>query len=249
MRWAYGITTVPERRFDLLPHTLTSLAAGGFPKPHLFIDGCWAEAVCGEQGGLLKYRELGLPLSLREPPAVRTVGNWVLALLELFYRNPGCDRYALFQDDIVCSRNLCAYLTRSPYPEKSYLNLYTMPSNQSLVTGRDRGWFRARSLESGPPDFPFQTGRGAVALVFSKDALLALFSTNHLVEKATDENNGWRKIDGGVVTAMNKAGWSEYCHTPSLVQHVGFKSSMNNRPHPQSPSFRGEDFDLMELLA
>jgi hypothetical protein len=37
--WAYGITTVPSRLTTLLPRTITSLAAAGFDKPHLFVDG------------------------------------------------------------------------------------------------------------------------------------------------------------------------------------------------------------------
>ena len=59
---------------------------------------------------------------------------------------------------------------------------------------------------------------------------------------------GWKKTDGIIITAMKKAGYKEYVHNPSLVQHTGAVSSMRNRPHPQATSFRGEDFDALELL-
>ena len=37
LRWVYGVTTVPERRADLLPRTLVSLDRAGFPSPRIFV--------------------------------------------------------------------------------------------------------------------------------------------------------------------------------------------------------------------
>ena len=37
-RWAYGVTTVPSRRDNLLPITLGSLRKAGFDKPRLARD-------------------------------------------------------------------------------------------------------------------------------------------------------------------------------------------------------------------
>src|SRR3954465_7467772 len=89
--WAYGITTVPERRYDLLPRTIHSLARGGFDLPRLFID-----------GHEKSYHEWDtLPQTIRYP-AIRTMGNWLLGLWELYIREPAADRYAIFQDDCVC---------------------------------------------------------------------------------------------------------------------------------------------------
>ena len=239
MRWAYGITTVPERRHDLLPRTLSSLASAGFPSPRLFIDGEQShdEAASYE-------REFKLPITYRTP-RIRTHGNWVLSLYELYIREPNAERYALFQDDLVACKNLRSYLEKSPYPENGYCNLYTFPSNQSLAPAQG-GWFKGRLLDSGPEGW--QTGRGAVALVFSREAVLVLLSSQHIVDRPLDAFRGWRCIDGGVVTAMNKAGWSEYVHDPSLVQHIGMESSMGSRPHKLAESFRGEDFDAALLL-
>jgi hypothetical protein len=240
IRWAYGVTTVPERANDLLPRTLRSLAQAGFNEPRIFVDGSQT---------LLTSIDVGLEQTLRWP-RIKTFGSWSLGLWELLIRNPGADRYAMFQDDFVTCLNLRQYLERVPYPEKGYQNLYTFPSNQSLVPMDQIGWYESRELDSGNVFHgkKQQTGRGAVALVFSKDAVIALMSELHYITKPIEAAEPWRRVDGCIVNAMNKAGWREYVHNPSLVQHTGRDSSMGSRPHLQATSFRGEDFDLLRLL-
>lgn len=223
MRWAYGVTTIPRRRDTLLPRTLASLKAAGFDKPRLFID--------GPGDG---FERFGLPMTVRDE-AIRTAGNWTLALAELYVRDPNHERFAIFQDDFITYKNLRKYLERVPYPERSYLNLYTFPENQNLA--KDRMGFYPSN----------QCGKGAVALVFSKEAALTVLSSQHIVKRPQTQN-GWRKIDGGIVEAMRGAGWTEMVHNPSLVQHVGILSSMGNLEHPSATSFRGEDFDALSLI-
>lgn len=239
LKWSYGVTTVLERRDDLLPQTLASLRSAGFDKPRLFVDG---DTWNGE------WDRFGLEMTFRYP-TIRTHGNWILSLQELFIRETAAERFAIFQDDFITSKNLKTYLEALPYPdgsdgrERGYLNLYTFPANQERFpmegqTGRQKfGWMLSN-----------QFGRGAVALVFNRDAVLALLSSPHMVERPLDPNRGWKAVDGGIVTAMAKAGWKEYVHNPSLVQHTGLVSSMRNRPHKLSISFQGEDFDCLELL-
>jgi hypothetical protein len=95
--WAYGVTTVPSRRNDLLPETLCSLCEAGFDAPRLFVD--------GDNDPKGWEREFGLETTCRYP-TIRTHGNWILALSELFIREPHAERYALFQDDLITYRNL-----------------------------------------------------------------------------------------------------------------------------------------------
>ncbi len=232
--WEYGLTTVPSRRLDLLPRTLASLEAGGFPKPRLFIDG-GDDPVSWE-------KEFGCAATTRYP-AVKTHANWVLSAYELYLRNPHADRYAMFQDDFVTYKNLRGYLEAISYPEDGYLNLYTFPENHGLLNGR-KGFHQSNQL-----------GKGAVALVFSRLALQKVLASEHMVVRATNKElnsvgnpRGQISVDGGIVTAMSKAGMFEYVHNPSLVQHTGLVSSMMNRQHPLSPSFLGEDFDALTLL-
>jgi len=50
------------------------------------------------------------------------------------------------------------------------------------------------------------------------------------------------------VTALKKVGWKEYVHNPSLIQHTGKISIIGNGNHPLAPSFKGEEFDALDLL-
>ncbi len=227
MKWACGVTTVPSRKLELLPRTLTSLAAAGFDKPHLFVDGA------SDGYGEATYRM----------PVIRAYGNWILGLAELYIRNPTADRYAMFQDDFVMCKGVRKYLEQW-YPERGYLNLYTFPSNER----KQGGWYESALLNSDPK---WQTGRGAVALVFNRKAVQILLTHQHMVDKPDDVKVtrggwlvAWRKIDGAVVTAMNKAGWREYVHMPSLTQHVGARSTVANLPHKSATSFPGEEYSI-----
>ena len=233
MKWAYGITTVPGRRKTYLPATIASLATAGFDKPRLFVDG--DRDIAGWEA------EFGLDVTCRTPPALYVHGNWVLSLYELFVREPTADRFALFQDDMVALRNLKLYLSATKYPEKGYLNLYTFPSQQhhcDKTRGpKYRGWFEST-----------QHGKGAVGLVFSRDAVLTLLNAQHLLERPLDAHAGKKRVDGGIVDSFRKAGWKEYCHSPTLIQHTGLVSSCMNKPHLQAPGFRGEGFDAAVMI-
>lgn len=235
IRWAYGLTTVPERREDLLPHTLASLQRAGFDKPWLFIDG-------ENNRGWWERNYPDYELTLRWPK-VRTHGNWILSLYELYLRKPEADRYAVFQDDFVTYKNLRYYLEKLPYPDNGYLNLYTFPINQRLCpqvgqTGRQAvGWYRSNQL-----------GKGAVALIFNKKAAMKVLAADHMVDRVQNPQRGHIAVDGGIVDSMRKAGFTEYVHNPSLVQHTGLVSSMGNSRHDLATSWRGEEFDAMQLL-
>lgn len=222
MNWAYGVTTVPERFETVLPRTLASLAKAGFDNPRLFIDGP------GEIPAALRQYQFS-----QRVPKLRAFGNWLLAIQELVVLEPTADRYAIFQDDMVTYINLRQYLNQCQYPDKGYLNLYTFPSQTKDING----WYLST-----------QGGKGAVGLVFNRDALLALFSSNYMINRPFDLRRGHKSIDGGIVTAMNNMGWQEYVHNPSLVQHTGIQSAIGNSPQPFAPTFKGEDFDAVQLL-
>lgn len=229
MSWAYGLTTVPERLADHFPRTLASLSKSGFDKPRIFVDGAKDSKA---------YDHLGLEVTTHSPN-LRTAGNWVLSLYELYIREPNADRYAIFQDDFVTGLNLRIYLDCCKYPEKGYWNLYTFPCNQRLCPeGKTyQGWF--------PSD---QYGKGAVALVFNREAVCTLLSSRRLVDRPQDLSRGHKAIDGGISEAFIEKGWVEYTHNPSLVQHIGCISSMGNKRHPMAETFLGENFDFMTLI-
>jgi hypothetical protein len=245
MKWAYGITTVPSRRADLLPRTIASLRSAGFEEPRLFVDG---------DGDALSWeREFGCPVTCRQPK-VLAFGNWMLALWELYLREPAADRFALFQDDFITYRNLRQYLEACPYPERGYLNLYTFPQNQALAPKDGSiGFYPTRN-----------NGLGAVALVFDLQMVSAMLTHQHLVDRPLDFRVGHRRIDGGVVETAKKLGVCEYVHHPSLVLHTGVASTIdktkagtrNSDSFPiyywpesnKAPSFLGEGYDALDLL-
>jgi hypothetical protein len=241
--WSYGVTTVPARRDDLLPRTLASLKVGGFDAPRLFADGCddprsW-EA------------EFNLPVTGRHPP-LRAWGNWVLALYELYVREPAADYYAVFQDDLVCPRNLRAYLERNPCPTGGYMNLYTYPHNIAVRPAAPfTGWYEGVLCSQHATKEPrWQRGLGALALVFTGAAVPLLLRHPSCVDRPKDPHQGHKKIDGGVVNVMNQLAIREYVHAPSLVQHTG-QTSVIEQSHdrqPQAPDFPGEGFDALTLL-
>jgi hypothetical protein len=241
--WAAAVTTCAARLDTLLPRTLASLAAGGFGRPRLFADG-----VTHQRAADLE-RVTGCPVTARSP-AVRTAGSWVLALYELYLRDPQAHRYAVFQDDVEVMRNLRPYLERVPFPPQSYLNLITQLDSENAVRGKPVGWHEGAALATSPPQLfhgrPSQKGCGACALVFDRGGVVELLSSRHLAARPQHQHRGWQAIDGGVVESLNRAGWRELVHQPSLCSHVGGRSTMGHRPFPRPLTYReGDALDLL----
>ncbi len=152
MKWAYGVTTVPERIGTLLPQTLASLAAAGFDRPVLFVDGQITgyddhEVVCH--------------------PRVGQMRNWMHAIFYLF-TTKDADRYAIFEDDVQACRQLRAYLERFP-AGKVYWNLITLDENR-VFTQDVPGWHESNQL-----------GRSACGLVFDRSTVDCLLRMERFV--------------------------------------------------------------------
>jgi len=226
VKWAIGVTAVRERVANLLPLTLRSLEAAGFASPRVFLDGF---------GGYLCEDPWGGGLTGRVP-AVGAFGNWILAAWELWIREPAADRYAIFQDDVLVVRGLREYLEARKPEGKWYLNLYTTRENGALAGGK-RGWFLSNQL-----------GKGALGLVFERDGLGALLGSAGIVAKPHAVRLPKKNIDGAVVNAMKRAKYREWCHYPSLAEHIGEESVLRNAGRRYAPSFPGEKFDARGLL-
>lgn len=242
MIWSYGITTVPMRLGDTFPRTLASLKQAGFNQPVLFVDGCADPTL---------YKQFNLEMSIHTT-RLRTFGNWLLALMELYIREPHANFYAIFQDDLIASRNLKSYIETVPYPGHGYLNLYTFPQNQQICPEGYLGWYPSN-----------QRGRGALAIVMNRECLLGVLKSETIINKPQDPKRGYKSVDGALVTAMEAMPrFKEYVHNPSLVMHTGEVSSIRVLGGAQdvdhmarfrgvasiATSFRGEDYDVMELV-
>jgi len=228
-RWAKaGFPTRTQAEVDVIvTEHCEPLVAAGFDEPRLFIDGPEDNE---------EYKGFGLPCTTHHPGFGGSAGNWILALWELYARNPEADRYAIFEDDIITYPNLRKYLDACEYPETGYWNLFTSPRNQKLAPPDKTGWYLSN-----------QRGKGALGLVFSLSAVTTLLSRPSLVG-SPQSGKYWKSTDGLIVTAFAEAGWKEYVHNPTLVQHTGRISTMGKRKHLPAESFQGENFDAMELL-
>lgn len=231
IKWATGVLTVAERFDQLLPQTLNALKNGGFDKPRLFVDG-----ECLIPHNLLEYE------CTQRIPRVGADANWFLAAQELYTREPCADFYGIFEDDFIMSKNVRQYIEACPYPGKAYLNLYLWPCYEK----NKGGWYESD-----------QRGKGAVALVFNNDALRTLIQAPRIYKRFADNAISYRprndarehsRFDGTIQMSMTDAGYKEWVHKPSLVQHMGEVSVMGNHKHPQSKSFFGVGFDCMEFL-
>lgn len=261
MLWQVGVTTCPQRGDALLPATLKSLAAAGFDRPRLFIDDASPHV---EQ----RFRSFNLEMTVRNPK-IGAYANWSLGLAELFLRNPSADRYAVFQDDLVMCRNVRQYLEQATFPDHAYLNLFTFMDSEEAIKGRPPGFHPSPDYRPyrNRRDIVRQHGRGALALVFDRQGVVTLLTHWHMVKKVMDPRPQFssRRIDGGIVEAMNDAGWKEWVHNPSLVQHTGVQSTIQTvaRENPRKKiqqttrfkrwniranTFPGEEFDALQLL-
>ena len=249
VKWAVGITTVPERRDVLLRRSLNSLARGGFSDVRIFVDGCDDPTL---------YSEFGKHITVRFPK-VNAFNNWMLAAYELFYRHPDADRWAVFQDDILVCQNLRQYLEAIPFPENGYLNLSTIREQEDVVPG-PKGIVEAliqspKHSEKLPDGKTRQRGRGAMGLVFNQASMLAVIRHPHMTQRVLpekrDPNRYFRFIDGAVVEVINSSGMREYVHNPGLLQHNGPQSTITPKVWGDGAlarSWPGEDFDCLTLL-
>ena len=224
MQFSFAITSCDSRmKSGALNETVDQLNKAGFPTNQLVkaIDG-----VDGEPYGMF--------------------GNWILTAWELWLRNPKSDFYCIFQDDIICCKNLKPYLQATLSPHANcYFNLYCGRSNTDHVMqlGLDdqrkrKGWHISN-----------QNGRGALGLVFPRPVFMHLLSSQEMVSHP-QEPEGTRGIDKTICLAFRRLGIKEMVHYPSLIQHRDENDVVSTRrPQPGrvSPCFVGEEFDAMSF--
>jgi hypothetical protein len=214
MNWSYGITTVPERVSTLLPQTIASLAAAGFDRPILFVD-----------GHIRGYDELEVVCHRR----VGQLRNWMHALFYLFMTRDA-DRYAIFEDDVLASRQLREYLDRCP-PGRVYWNLITLDENRPF-TNDTPGWHESNQL-----------GRSACGLVFDRSTVDCLLRMERFVR---GPGAGETMSDAIVIATLKSLGYKELVHYPSLLQHTGVQSTLGNS-FGEVSGFLGIDYDLLSI--
>jgi hypothetical protein len=226
MDWTYGITTVPRRTNNLLKQTVECLGASGFVNPILFVDGNLPDGWQPPPGAgpVVSYQ-----------PTIGALQNWMVALMYLYVRRPRCDRYAIFEDDLICCSNLKDYLDCCEFPKKGYLNLLTHDENVKHTRERP-GWHKSNQL-----------GKGAVGLVFNREAVKILLTSPDFIERPATSLR--KAADGLVCDVLVKLGWVEYIHYPSLLQHEGIVSAIGpGHRYGRVSSFFGTEYNPLELF-
>lgn len=188
------------------PSSLKSVRRAGWANVRVFSEPHVSLSCTDAPSGLSKRDQVLGPFS-----------NWYLGLTELYLRNPHCEAYAMFQDDIVLAPHTRDYLQDSlwPAPQIGVLSLYC-PSHEHKpdITG-----FRA--INWGWEAW------GALAYVFSNPSIRTFLSDaivlNHRHHGPAD---GSRNIDSVVGSWCQRTGLPYFIHTPSLVQHVGNASTI-----------------------
>ena len=206
-RWMVGITTAP-RRMSTLEQCLQSIRCSGWEQSRLFVDGSVDLPVSAQEHDF----------TARDQPT-GAFPNYVLALYEMYLRDPDANAYLLLQDDAVlfASPELKTYLESVLWPEAGpcIASLYC----SSKYTRQQAGWHR----------FQEQWVWGAVAFVFSSEALRH-FLTSPLVydHRALPDQKGLSHIDVVIGKVAQENRIPLYYPSPSLVQHIGTISTIWN---------------------
>ncbi len=216
--WAVGVTTYAPRN-QYLGKTLRSMQHSGFPQPRLFIDG-------------VMEPPKGYPFTMRDTP-VGAWANWLLALIELMQRQPNSKWYMIVQDDVLFCRGIRQYIDEISLSGKMYLNLYTWDKNEA-----EKGFHPAA-----------KRGYGALALALPCEAAEVIAdSTRSYIRVRGNEAKSKKNIDGAVWDCLTRHGYKEMVHSPSLTQHIGDETSLQNPGHRTSKTFPGESYDARDML-
>lgn len=231
------VVTVAPREADTHRRTFTSLQAAGFKRIIATCEPGTDTANIDAEWRLINQERLG------------NWRNFVEALrigltLEASY-------FVTAEDDIDLCRGVHDFLVRSDWPDSKCgcLSLYSaMPLNAYPPGNRFRLEDR-HALDLA----------GACALMFRRDA------AESLVWWA--DNKGWRghaaatinepeqkeAADTFVGEILTLMGYSIWAHNPTLVNHIGEKSTMGHHvysnPYRTPLNFPGTDADLREIFA
>jgi len=204
-QWAVGVTTAP-RRSPTLATCLRSLAAVGWDRPHLFIDGDLE--IPAEFGTLPRTVHL---------PSLGARQSYYLALQELLALHPGADALMLVQDDALWPAHL---------PVREYLEWALWPDLQrGLVscwccsddTASEAGWHTI----ARPWKF------GAVAFIFPRECAERFVRDPEIQHQC---RSGGNAATAGISMLIGNWAWQAGIPisftTPSLVQHIGEVSAI-----------------------
>jgi len=209
LKWMVGVTTSP-RRIATLEKCLDSILAAGWTDPLLFVD--------GDVDVSPKFAHLE---TCRRSTASGAFPNYVLSMSELYLRDPFADAYMIVQDDAMFlpSTAVREYVDQVLWPTQDATE---GPAIASLYCST-----RYKQSTSGWHQFPESWVWGAVAFVFSRDAIVELLQTPELWRhRAKPGDEGLAQIDVVIGSIAQEKKMPVFHPSPSLVQHIGTISTI-----------------------
>ena len=202
MRWSVGVLTAPRPR-SRLAETVRSLAQAG-----------WSDLTLrAEPGTPVAQDRRGVRVVVND----RRLGphlNFRTTLHGLLTEQPAADAYAVFEDDILVTKNLRSWLeSRGLWPSDrvGVLSLFTAAVNDRP----EDGWHPCVGLPG--------RAYGAQAFVFPPDCARAYLAM-------PQPRSTWGQQDYWVGWWCLKSGLEYWMHSPSFVRHIGDASSIIDQP-------------------
>lgn len=210
MDWVVGMTAYP-RTPPTIGAAVDSLLFAGWPEVLISVDG----AKDGDSGGLPAIEAMERVEGVRIDHAPSNVGPWrnFLRVLSLLLESEA-DYVLIAQDDVLLSRNARPHFESMRLPCKEdvgALSLYCASPHDDLYGAPQ--WKRIESL-------PAQA-YGALAYVFP-------FRVAESIAARPPAHGGRAQIDVAVGKWCRAEGLGYWVHCPSLVKHVGEKSTLHN---------------------
>lgn len=204
-QWAVGVTTAP-RRSPTLATCLRSLAAVGWDRPHLFVDG--DVEIPAEFGTL--------PRTVHSP-SLGARQSYYLALQELLELHPDADALLVVQDDALWPAHLPVreYLEAAlwPGPQRGLVSCWCCSDDTASISG----WHTI----TRPWKF------GAVAFIFPRECAERFVQDPEIQHQCRGDIHG---ATAGISMLIGNWAWQSGIPisftTPSLVQHIGEVSAI-----------------------
>lgn len=201
--WAVGMTTAPRKK-PTVSTALSTAVRAGFTDGILFAEP--DSLIPDLQGWRLVQRESTLG----------AFGNSMLALAELYYRNPTADAYLMLQDDIeFIDADVKAYLESVLWIGKNTAAVSLFTSN--AYAQKSPGWYH----------FERQQWRwGACAWMFPNAFVRAVLADRSVIDHAANPRTGKRLVDHTIASYIRRQRNFVYFPWPSIVQHIGDTSTI-----------------------
>lgn len=219
MKWSVGITSC-FRYESFLENTIQQVSQAGWDN-------------------VLVFAEPGTDTKHTRSVQYGCWTNWICSLYEMFQLGfPDTKYYLILEDDINICKNVRVYLEEilPPLDRFGIVSLYS-PDH---ISRKSKG-MNCIHDESSLGRFCW----GTQAIIFNNESIeLFLKSERTFYHKLEGEN---KNRDSAIGMWALDSGKKVYYHTPSLVQHVGEKSTIDHDFHEAS-DFVGIDFDATSLL-